>query len=786
MLDRSARVSDLKWNRFNIKLSPFSIALFYACIGGIWLLLISTKIITSLFLDPTAFKLLEVNNTIFILVTAWLLYFLIRKSESGIKQRKEALSRLNRALKAYSECHQALIRDSDELMLMLNICRTIVEVGEYRVAWVGVAKDDDVKSIHPVAQWGDKQGYLKNLNVNWSNTDRGRGPTGTAIKTGKPVVVQYIEYDPKWELWRENALRHGFYSSISLPLISNGRAFAALVIFSGETRAFDNDEVKLLSELADDLSFGITTLRAAVESKKFEKECRLLASVIEQGKEGIFLFDGEGVIQYVNPVVETITGLPPRKMIWHNIHTLEYKGPNRPFYEAILEAIYSGMQHVGYLQYKRKDGVKFELDVTTWSVLDSAGAVISHVAMARDVTHEMQLERQLRHVKRMEAIGTLAGGIAHDFNNTLASIITCSEMALDETPEGSSIQELLDVVLKSGLRGKNLVKQILTFSRQGDQEPQEVQVDLIVGECLKLLRASLPASIEIRLNLGKELGRVFADPTQIHQIVMNLCTNAVHAMHGLAHGVMEIWLDNTDLDYHAVTGFGDLMPGSYLRLMVNDNGHGMDESTMERIFDPFFSTKGQAEGTGLGLSVIHGIVCKHGGAISVQSKPGEGAMFSVYLPRIDTPKQITTDDTPVPIPSGKESILLVDDEEDLVFGTERMLKQLGYSVVAKTDPRLALKLFRSEPHQFDLVITDQSMPRMSGIELARELTLIRPDIPIILCTGYDPAASGAENGDGEPAECIRELALKPLIRGEIAAMIRRVLDDASQSEGAHG
>jgi CheY-like chemotaxis protein len=279
---------------------------------------------------------------------------------------------------------------------------------------------------------------------------------------------------------------------------------------------------------------------------------------------------------------------------------------------------------------------------------------------------------------------------------------------------------------------------------------------------------------------------VFADPTQIHQIVMNLCTNAVQAMHGRAHGVMEIWLDNADLDYHAVTGFGDLPPGRYLRLMVKDNGHGMDESTMERIFDPFFSTKGQSEGTGLGLSVIHGIVSKLGGAISVESRPGEGALFSVYLPRIESAKQVSADNPQIAVLAGNERILLVDDEENIVYGTERMLSQLGYRVVACTDPCQALKMFSSEPDQFDLVITDQSMPRMNGIELAHELAQLRPDIPIILCTGYDPASSGAETSDGEPAAYIRELALKPLIRGEIAALIRRVLDETCNNEGAHG
>jgi PAS domain S-box-containing protein len=771
---------------FNMRLTPLSIVIFYACIGGIWLLLSCTKIFTNLFFDQATLRSLELNNIVFILLTSWLLYFLIRKSEAGIKYRKNELGKLYRALKTYSECHKTLIRADNEMQLMQNICRTIVEIGGYRVAWVGNAEHDEERAVRPIAQWGDSQGYLKNLNVNWSHDDRGRGPTGTAIKTGKPVVVKYIEYDPKWELWRENALRHGFRSSISLPLIIAGRPFAALVIFSGETSAFDANEVKLLSELADDLSYGIATLRASNERLKVEKEYSLLASVIEQANEGIFLFNAEGAIQYVNPAVETITGLPPLTMIGQNIKALEYMESNRQFYEAILKGIPRDKQRASHFQYNRQDKVMFELDVNTWSVSDETGNVISHVALVRDVSHEMQLERQLRCAQRMEAIGTLAGGIAHDFNNTLASIITCSEMALDESPPGSTLHELLDVVLKSGLRGKDLVKQILTFSRQGEQERQEVRFDLVASECLKLLRATLMPTIEIRLHIDKNLGLVFADPTQIQQIVMNLCTNAVHAMRGQGRGELDILLDNVDVDRFQVSSFGNLAPGPYLCLTVRDTGHGMDEKTIERIFDPFFSTKGQAEGTGLGLSVIHGIVSNHGGAITVESKPDQGSRFKVYLPRLNKSANATTDAPLTTIMSGTECILLVDDDEDLIFGTERLLKQLGYSVIARTDPMVALQLFRSTPEQFDLIITDQAMPHMNGTELARELTRIRPDIPVILCTGYDTITGGDTDGIGETAEFISELALKPLIRGEIATIIRRVLADSNQNEGLHG
>jgi len=771
--------------KFNIQLSPLSIVLFYACIGGIWLIFSSAQIITSLFHTPPPVRLPEVNNIIFILVSSWLLYFLIRRSEANIKRREMALSRLNRALKAYSECHQTLIRADNEMQLMQNVCRTIVEAGGYRVAWVGSAEKDANRTIKPVAQWGDTQGYLKNLHVSWSDADLGRGPTGTAIKTVKPVVVQYIEHDPTWEIWRENALRHGFHSSISLPLISNGCPFAALVIYSGEANAFDADEVKLLSELADDLSYGITTLRVACESEKVEKEYRLLASVIEQANEGIFLIDSNGVIQYVNPAVTKINGRTPLDMIGHNINTLVFQEPERLLYEAILKASFQEEHLIDHFQFLKENGVILELDVITWSVTDSVGNIVSHVALIRDVSYEMQLESQLRRAQRMEAIGTLAGGIAHDFNNTLASIITCTEMALDESPPGSTLRELLDVVYKSGLRGKNLVKQILTFSRRGEQERQEVRVDHVVSECLRLLRATLMPSIEIRLHIDKDLGLVFADPTQIQQIVMNLSTNAVHAMRNQPCGELDIWLENVEIDRITVTNSGSLSAGPYLCLTVRDNGHGMDENTIDRIFDPFFSTKGQSEGTGLGLSVIHGILSTHGGAISVESKPEQGSQFKVYIPRLNKCSNAPDVAPSCSIEPGSECILLVDDEVNFIFGTERMLKQLGYQVISRTDPLEALQLFRSDPELFNLIITDQTMPHMNGTQLARELTRIRPDIPVILCTGNDTSSSSDPDDTGEPAEFITELALKPLIRGEIASMIRRVLENARHCEGAH-
>ena len=640
----------MKWSDVGAKLTPLNIVLIYLIFGIVWALFFGWLPDALMYKRALLDDMEYINHWVFIFASAWMLYFFIIHSEAAIVRRKETLHRVNRALKTFSECNQAVVRATDELHLMRDICRIIVEVGGYRVAWVGIAEHDGAKTIRPVAQWGDENGYLKNLKLSWSDTDLGRGPTGTAIRTGVTSVVQNINYDPKWALWREEALRHGFAASISLPLSDGNRPFGALVIFAGERRAFYKEEVQLLEELTSDLSYGIATLRMNVERKKVENERKLLASVIEQAMEGIILFDSGGLIQYANPAVATITGRAPGEMIGRNISTLESEELNRDLYQVIWDALSRGEARTGHFIQKGKDGSLHEIESTIWSITDTSGTVGNYAALIRDVTHEVQLERQLRQAQRMEAIATLAGGIAHDFNNNLASIITCTEMARDDVPEESPTRELLDVVLKAGYRGKNLVKQILTFSCQGEQERKPVQVEMIVHECLRLVRASFPASIEIHCTMADQPGMVLADPTQIHQIIMNLCTNAGHAMREKG-GLLEITLVNTDLESADITGMPDLLPGCYLKLAVKDTGHGMDSQTMERIFDPFFTTKPHTEGTGLGLSVIHGIVRNHGGTITVESDPGKGATFNVYLPRIES-VAARPDDNPEPAQQG--------------------------------------------------------------------------------------------------------------------------------------
>lgn len=384
-----------------------------------------------------------------------------------------------------------------------------------------------------------------------------------------------------------------------------------------------------------------------------------------------------------------------------------------------------------------------------------------------------KLENQLRQAQKMESIGTLAGGIAHDFNNILSPIIGFTELTAAELPEKSQARGNLEEVLTAAQRAKEMVRHILTFSRQDTQEMKPMNIQPVVQESMKLLRSSLPATIEIQVQIEEKTGSVIGDSTQLHQLVVNLCTNAYQAMRERG-GLLKVTLSEVGFDSAAKMPCRDMLPGTYLCLSVKDSGHGIDKAIIDRIFEPYFTTKGPAEGTGMGLSMVHGIVKGHQGYIDVESTLGEGTIFRVYIPQLASVHETTFDETTDFIPLGNEHILLVDDEPQLLTLQRQILERLGYEITAMSNSVEALEIFAKMPGSFDLLVTDQTMPNLTGAELSIEVLKLRHDLPIILCTGFSEALSpeaAAEIG-------IRHYLQKPVPLKSLARTVRLALNKA--------
>jgi PAS domain S-box-containing protein len=397
------------------------------------------------------------------------------------------------------------------------------------------------------------------------------------------------------------------------------------------------------------------------------------------------------------------------------------------------------------------------------------------ISITRDITEIKLIQAQLQQAQKIESIGSLAGGIAHDLNNILFPISGLSEMLLDDIPSDNPAYESIEQIHKSAQRGSDLVKQILSFSRQSNPQKLPIRIQPILKEVLKLVRAAIPMNIGTTSHIKPDCGMVFADPTQVHQIAMNLITNAYHAVEGKGGSIhidlKAVEFGKDELPFHTIQS------GRYACITVSDTGTGIDPALIDKIFDPYFTTKEIGKGTGLGLSVVHGIVKEHGGDIRVDSEVGKGTAFHVYLPLLEDSRNSRTATVTGKYPTGSESILLVDDEEPIIRLEQMMLERLGYQVTPRTSSPDALDAFRANPSIFDLVISDRGMPNMTGEQLARELISIRPEIPVILCTGFSD-----ENDEKRARDLgVKGFLKKPVAAGDLATLVRKVLDESKDS-----
>jgi PAS domain S-box-containing protein len=494
----------------------------------------------------------------------------------------------------------------------------------------------------------------------------------------------------------------------------------------------------------------------------------LLDSIINSMPSILTCVDINGKVIIWNDKATQYTGIPRDRALHQPLSDV------LPEFIDILTNMRKSLKLQSYYsetcQIQKKNRPELHFAVTIYPLHSGLESAVIRID---DISEQVYLEKALRQSNKMESIGTLAGGVAHDFNNILSAIIGYTELSqMNITPE-NKISNYLDKILKAANRAKNLVKQILTFSRQTTLEFSPLSIKLIVKEALKLLKASLPSTIEIHDNIESD-AIVMGDPTQIHQILMNLCTNAGHAMREQG-GILTVSLINLLSDSDFILQYPELKRGPYMQLTVSDTGSGIPSDVLEHIFDPFFTTKNLGEGTGMGLSVVHGVVKSLKGVIDVKSVPGKGTSFNVFLPIIESGILDEKKEEKL-ISGGNEQILFIDDELSLVEIGKKQLETLGYKVVAKTNALEALEIFRTDSEKFDLVITDMTMPKITGDKLARELISIKKNICILLCTGF---SSGMTKKKARKMG-IKGFLLKPVSRFEMAQMVRKLLDEAKE------
>lgn len=585
--------------------------------------------------------------------------------------------------------------------------------------------------------------------------------TGFVASTRKPLLLKKEKLQ---EMSQQNGVRGPTpVIWMGAPLIIKDEIIGVIAVQSyTDPCIYSDKDLQVLVSISDQVATAIDKKQTEDELKESEKKYKTL---FEKTSDAIFIVNKKsGRYLDANESALRLTGRN-----WSELRQLTTQDVAPKRAENRLQKLNESktIQDLGQTEYIRPDGEK---RVTMLIAIPLSEDTV--IGIARDITEELILNERLRQSQKMESIGTLAGGIAHDFNNILFPIVGHAEMLLEDVPEDSPFRNGLNEIYSSALRAKDLVKQILTFSRQESGEIKLMKMQPIIKEALKLIRSTIPTTIYIKQYIRNDCGIIKADPTQIHQIVMNLATNAYHAMEETG-GELKVSLKEVELGKLDLIN-SDMAPGVYACLTVADTGIGMDKVLTEKIFDPFFSTKVRGKGTGMGLSVVHGIVTGMKGVIKVYSEPGKGTEFNIYLPMAKSPSEKQDiHQIKEPILGGSERILLVDDEDVIVAMEKLMLERLGYKVTSRTSSIEALEAFRANPTNFDLVITDMAMPNMPGDKLSAELVKINPDIPVLLCTGFSETMSEEK----ATSLGINGFLLKPIVMKDLSHKIREVLDE---------
>jgi PAS domain S-box-containing protein len=662
----------------------------------------------------------------------------LRRSE----KRARELARLHAVA---SSINKLILRPRDSKSVYDVACEVAVEQGLARFAWVGLL-DETKQRLDVVAQYGKEEVLGTRTLILDDRKVRG-GMLERALKTGECQVAGDLLIDGHPD-WREVITAHGLRSCAMFPLVDADRLFGIVALYAENVNYFREEEVQVLTSLASDISFGVESARKDQERQRMAEAVRssekLRSLIFSTVADGIYYVQVEGKERYrfvsANPAFLEMFGVTEDEIIGKVMN--DYLP--QTVYDHVMAQYRRACKtssKVTWEQVVESRGGRRHVEVTIAPIYDAKGECTHFVGTIHDVTARAQAESeravlvaQLNQAQRMQALGTLAGGIAHDFNNILAAIAGNTGLALQEPALSDNVRTHLLEIKKASQRAIELVRQILTFSRNAPSKRERVDPVEVTREALNLLRATLRDSVAIATQFAADMPSFEGDPTQYHQIIMNLVTNAAHAL-PQRDGLIRVKLDRVHVDDQSLP-VANLAAGDYLRIQVIDNGCGMDEATLKRAFDPFFTTRKPGEGTGLGLSVVHGIVQGHGGAIDIRSKLNEGTTVTVFLPLNAASAEVEKPQAVALAQGGGERIMYVDDEEALVFLMDRALTKMGYRVRGFSDPAAALAAFRAQPDDFDVVITDISMPGMSGSHLASQVRQISADIPIIMTSGY--------------------------------------------------
>ncbi|MEP7243416.1 MAG: ATP-binding protein [Gammaproteobacteria bacterium] len=695
----------------------------------------------------------------------------------SLVQAEARILHRDRLYSMLSHCNQAIVHARSADDLLPQICRIACEEGEFRLAWIGWL-DDSSGKISTLAKHGDEsyidareEGAPPAVPVSPETTTD--DPVSECIRRAHHVVVNDVQHAAGTAHWLVRAKRHGVGSLASFPVLFQGRASGALTVYSSQAGSFGHDELRLLDEVAGDVSFALDTFDREAQRRAAEESLRetthMLQTLVDASPLAIVVIDASKRVLLWSPAAERMFGWSGEEAVGKVLPIVPEEDVSK------MRASRPDRQFAVERRRQRKDGTP--IDVNLWSspLQDAGGSIIGTLGILADVTERKQFERQIRQSQKLDALGTIAGGIAHDFNNILTVLRGNLSLAQMTLPSDHGMRVSLSEMDQACNRAADLVRQILTFGRQQEQLRQVITLQPVVQEAMQLLRSTIPSGITIETHIPPNLPTVMADRTQIHQVILNLGINASHAMES-QRGRLVLSLEALDVDLDLAATCPELHPGRYVRLSVEDTGSGMDRETLDRIFEPFFTTKTAGRGTGLGLAVVRGIVKNHDGAITVTSEPGRGTHFAVYFPVVDG--EVTGKHAQVveALHGNGERVLFLDDEEPLVRLASRMLERLGYRVEAHTSASDALAVFRSRPGEFDLVLTDLSMPGASGIDFARSVLDIRPEVPVILTTGYiDPDDLDLVQRIG-----VREVILKPTTIEEMGRSFRRLLSSPVQ------